>query len=162
VKITLSAEDAERMQCPQVVEFDDKRIMAREAIAIQKATGWSMDGLGRALGGTPVTSPDGSPVYETDEDGVEIRDQFGNRIRLREINMEALLLAAWIAVRRSGVTVPWDDFDLDLLGAQWGDDEVVEPGKGPPSGTTTSKSGPPTTNRRSRTSSTSGRGRSTS
>jgi hypothetical protein len=138
MKITLTAEDADRIGCPQVVEFDDTRIMTREAIAIQKTTGYSLEGLGRGLTGLPVKDAAGNIQYVTGEDGTEVRDEFGHRSVLREVDIEALLVAAWIAVRRAGVKVPWDDFDLDLFGTKFGDDEVVDEGKAPPSETTTS------------------------
>jgi hypothetical protein len=138
MRITLTEKDAERIGCPRVVEFDDGRIMTREAIAIQRSTGYTLEGLGRGLSGLPVKDRDGNIQYVTGEDGNEIVDEFGHRKVLREVDIEALLVAAWIAVRRAGVQVPWDDFDLDLLGTQFGDDEVVDEGKAPPSETTTS------------------------
>lgn len=140
MKITLTEEDAARIGCPRVVEFDDNRIMTREAIAIQKTTGYSLEGLGRGLTGVPVKDADGNLRYRTDDEGNEVRDEFGHRTVLREIDIEALLVAAWIAVRRSGVQVPWDDFDLDLLGTEFGDAEVVDEGKALPSETTTTPS----------------------
>lgn len=138
MRITLCDEDAGRIGCPTVVEFDDGKIMAREAIAIQKSTGWTLEGLGRALSGVPVRDAAGNVQYVTDDDGNEIRDEFGHRSVLREISVEALLAAAWIAVRRSGVTVAWDEFDLDLMATKFGDDEVVGEGKAQSSGTTIS------------------------
>jgi hypothetical protein len=137
MKITLTEQDAQRMGCPRVIEFDDDRIMAREAVLIQKTTGWSIEGLGRGLTGMPVKDDAGNLQYVTDESGEEIRDEFGHRTVLREVQVEALLAAAWIAARRAGVNVPWEDFDLDLLATQWGDAEVVDEGKAQPSATTT-------------------------
>jgi hypothetical protein len=55
--------------------------------------------------------------------------------------------ALWLSLRRSGVTVPWDDFDPDLLAARYREGPPV--GKGPsstpssPSGDGGSSSPPP-------------------
>lgn len=125
MKFTISDADAERIGCSASLEFDERTIMAREAIVIKKATGLSIESIGRGLTGMPVLDADGNPQYVRDDDGAEVRDEFGHRSVLREVDMEAVLAAIWIAVRRTGVTVPWGEFDLDLLGISFGDDETT-------------------------------------
>lgn len=134
MKIRLSREDVERLGCPEVVEYDERKLMGREAVAIQKQTGWTPEKLARSLEGKVVLDDDGKPAYQRDADGVEVLDEYGRRIPLRDVDAEALLILAWIAVRRS-VDVAYADFDLDLFGAEFDYEEPgeVEPGKAPAS-----------------------------
>lgn len=129
MKITLSAADADRLGCPREVEFDEGRLMAREAVAIQAQTGWRLEKLHRELNGKPVTDDEGNPVYLLDDMGFPELDEQGKQIQLRDINVEALLIAAWIAVRRE-VNIPYSEFDIDLLGSQFGEQQAAgEQGK---------------------------------
>lgn len=155
MKIRLSAEDAARLGCPAEFEHDESKLMAREAIALKRITGWTPERFGAALEeGEPVLDGDGKQMFAM-EGGQRVKDPAGNPIPLRTIDMEVMLVLVWLAVRRvTGTDVPWKDFDIDLLAmVTEGDDE----GKGPTSTSKTSSNG---TKSRSRTASASRRGTS--
>lgn len=129
MKIKIAAEDAERLGCPETVEYDPEKIMGREAIAIQRQTGYGMQKLGSLLEGTVQRGADGKPLYVEDDQGEPVLDEHGRKTPLRDIDVEALLVMVWIACRRAGCQVPYDDFDINLGGLEYLDDE--EPaGKG--------------------------------
>ncbi len=113
MKFRLSEEDAQRLDCPRDVEFDENRLMGREAIALSKI-GWSMERLAAAQAGVPVTDGDGNAMYERDANG-DVVLKGGKPAFLLAVDPEALLVIGWLAVRRTkGADVPWDGFDLDL------------------------------------------------
>jgi hypothetical protein len=125
MRFRLTEDDAERLDCPQVIEFDENKLTGREAIALKKLTGWSMERLGQAMAGDRVVDDDGNQIWQLDEHGDPAKDEAGNRIPLRAIDPEALLVMAWLAVRRTAGDRPWKDFDINLM-AMTGDDEVDE------------------------------------
>lgn len=126
----MSEADAQRIGCDRTLVFDESRITAREAVRLQKATGFSLERVGRALQGTIVRGPDGLPINEVDEDGTEIvRD--GKRVPVREVDLEAVIAMIWFCLARAGVHVAFDDLDFDVTHLDLADDEDEEPaGKG--------------------------------
>lgn len=128
MKFRLSEEDAAALGCPREVEFDETRFTVKENIALQKQTGFTMERLGYFIEGVPARGRDGSPLYLLDEAGVEKLDEQGRKIPLREMDAEAIAAAVWLAVRRAGAEVAFDDFDINLVGVEFlGDEE--DPGK---------------------------------
>lgn len=132
MKVRLSEADAARLDCPRDVEFDQQRVMGREAIALSKI-GWSLERLGHASGGRPVMGDDGKPMHATDENGQVQLDAGGNPVLLLTLDPEALLVMVWLAVRRAkGCDVPWADFDVDIRAVAESLGEEDEPGKAGP------------------------------
>jgi hypothetical protein len=126
MKIRLTAADAARLDCPREIEFDADRLMGREAIALSRI-GWSLERLGDAQAGRPVTDSDGNVMYERDENG-DIVTKGGKPVFLMAVDPESMLVLAWLAVRRAkGTDVPWDGFDIDLRAFAESVDE--DPGK---------------------------------
>lgn len=123
MKFALSEEDAERLGCPRTVEFDETRLTGREAIALKKLTGWTMERLGQAMEGTRVVDDDGNQVWQL-KDGEPAVDEAGQKIPLLSIDPEALLVMAWLAVRRTVGDRPWKDFDVNLMALGDGEEEV--------------------------------------
>lgn len=122
MKILLSEEDAARLGCPRDLVFDLNKLMAREALVLQRTTGWTPDRLASAMEGKVVLDANGQPAYQQDEHGADVLDEHGKRIPLRELDIEPILVAAWIAARRRGCVVPYDDFDFDVLGVDYADE----------------------------------------
>lgn len=137
MQIRLSAEDVERLGCPEVLEYDEQKLMAREAVALKRATGMSVQRLGELLAGEPCPEHKaqcskcrrtpcevhgmGRPCEEHDElvDGCE-------RCKLPcencgGVDTEALVAMVWIALYRAGVRIPYADFDFDIFAMQTGD-----------------------------------------
>lgn len=135
MKIRLSDVDAERLGVAPVLEFDDSRMSSLEAIAMSKATGWSVVRLGHALQGH-VLRDDNGPVFHRDPLGELVRDEAGNPSPVMDIPTEALVICTWLAVRRGGVDVAWKDFDVNLAAVDFGDEDEAEPGKAQRSGST--------------------------
>lgn len=115
MKFRLSEEDAQRLDCPQDIEFDEERLTGREAIAMKKLTGWTMERFGQAFAGERVVDEDGNVVWELDDAGAPKRDEAGNRVPLRSADPEAILVAVWLAVRRAVGDRPWKGFDVNLF-----------------------------------------------
>lgn len=126
MRFQLSEEDAQRLDCPRDVEFDETRLTGREAIALKKLTGWSMERLAQAMTGDRVVDDDGNQVWQLDEHGDPAKDEAGNRIPLRSMDPEAMLVMAWLAVRRTVGDRPWKDFDVNLMASG-----EVDEGKAP-------------------------------
>lgn len=116
------------MGVPEVVEYNETKLMGREAVAIQKQTGWTPEKLARAMEGKVVRDENNELQYQVDATGEQVLDDNQQPIPLREIDAEALLIMAWIAVRRSSPAVTYADFDLDLFATKFGDDD--EPAEG--------------------------------
>lgn len=149
MKFTLSEEDATRIGCPREVEFNLDKLMGRELIALQKAVGWNFEYLQRKLAGEPLTDTLGNQLFELDDDGNEIRDEAGNRVRVIGLDFETILVMIWIAARRAkGADIPWETFDVNLMAAV----AEQDPGKAPTKTSSTSrrptKAGTRTTKRR--------------
>lgn len=132
MRFRLSEEDAERLDCPQDIEFDEERLTGREAIALKKLTGWTMERFGQAFAGERVLDDDGNVVWELDGTGAEKRDEAGNRVPLRSADPEAILVAVWLAVRRTVGDRPWKGFDVNLIPLMQEDPAAeVDEGKAP-------------------------------
>lgn len=130
MKITLTAEDTARLGVGPTLAFDLNKIMAREAIVLQKVVGVTPDELSKSLQGAPVLDEQGRQAYQVDDAGALVLDEEGQPIPLRRINLEALVAFVWMAARRAGCKVPFDEFDFDIIGTQVGDNQVVgAPGK---------------------------------
>lgn len=116
MRFRLSEEDAQTLDCPREVEFDEGKLSGREAIALKKQTGWSLERLGQASVGDRVLDADGNQVWQLDEHGDPELDEAGQKIPLRSVDPECLLVMAWLAVRRTtGREVSWLDFDINLV-----------------------------------------------
>lgn len=142
MKFTLSEEDAARLECPRDVEFDDTRLTGREAIAMKKLTGWTFERFGQAFAGERVVDDDGQQVWELDDTGAVKKDEAGNRVPLRSVDPEAILVGVWLAVRRTAGDRPWKGFDVNFIPLMQGDE--VEEGKADPSETTNQTTNPTT------------------
>jgi hypothetical protein len=125
MRFILSEEDAQKYGCPREVEFDDSRFSGREAIALKKLTGWSYERFGQAFEGERVVDEDGQQVWQLD-DGAPAKDEAGQKIPLKSVDAEAILIALWLAVRRAVGDVPWKTFNVNLVGLE----EVTEEDEG--------------------------------
>lgn len=125
MKFTLTEEDAARIGVPRELELDLGKVMGRELIAMERVTRWSYEALMDALTGRSVVNAIGQPVFETEDDGVtRKKDPAGNPIQAVGFDLEALLIVAWLAVRRiKGTDFDWETFDLDISGLEFGEDD---------------------------------------
>jgi hypothetical protein len=104
-RIRLAADDRQRYGLPEWIEYDQGRPRLSEIRALKAALDMTWTRFEALLGSEDV-----------DE------------------QLAGLAALLWLAVRRH-TDVPWDDFDLDLLGA---DIEAVEdPNRSAPSGAST-------------------------
>lgn len=152
MRITLSEEDATRLEVPRDLEFDPNRIMGTDLIAMEEQIGWSFEHLEEAMLGEPAKNAVGQPIWETDAKGKVVLDDKGKPKQQRVMKSATLVAITWLCVRRANPAVRWEGFDFAVTGAAF----VSEPeGKAPssPTGTTTGK-------RRSPRSSASSRGSS--
>lgn len=81
IRFKLSPEDRERLGAPEVIAFDETRLMLSEARAVQKASGYHPD------------------------------DWFDG---LKKGAPDAVAAVVWLALRRAGVEITYDDVDFDL------------------------------------------------
>ena len=123
MRFRLSEKDAKRLDCPREVEFDENTLSGREAIALKKLTGWSLERLMQGMEGDRVLDDDGEQIWQLGPDGDVARDEAGNRIPLRAIDPECILVMAWLAVRRTAGDRPWKTFDIDLMSLAEVEDE---------------------------------------
>ncbi len=127
-KFKLNDEDRQRYGSEGALEFDTDRIGLREAALVQRETGYSPDDLSRfdkpkVRNGRPVLrdarDDDGNVIYMPD--GVTALKEPDT-----EPDLEVLAVVIWMAMRRAGVKVPFDDdFEINLIGV----DMDLEPGK---------------------------------
>lgn len=87
--------------------YDESRLLNTEAIALQKATGMSVKGLGDAL---------------------------------KEADPVALTAVVWLAMRRAGENVRFDDLEFDLGSIEIEEEPAPEPAR-PTQAAKTSKRG---------------------
>lgn len=126
MKFQLSEEDAQRLDCPREVEFDESRLTGREAIAMKKLTGWTFERFGQGIAGERVVDDDGNQVWELDDTGAVVRDEAGNRVPLRSVDPEAILVGVWLAVRRTAGDRPWKGFDVNFVALMQGAEDDAE------------------------------------
>lgn len=160
MKITLTAEDAERIGVSRELDLDIEKLMGRELIAMERVTRWSHEALVDGMAGRGAVDALGQPIFETEDDGVtRKKDPAGNPIQVIGFNLELLLIIAWLACRRAkGEDIDWETFDINVNGTVFGDDD---PGKAPAPNRAqrrASKTSTTTTKPRLRTRSTSPRG----
>jgi hypothetical protein len=101
MRIRLAEADRERLGCPEWLDLTLSSITAREAGTIQRLGGYGPDELADALRGEPIIR-DGQPVVD-DEGQPKLRYDF-----------DAWVAVVWLALKRSGVTVPYNELDFDL------------------------------------------------
>jgi hypothetical protein len=142
MRIRLSEADRKRLGCPEWLDVQLTSITAREAATIQRLGGYDPDELAEALKGTPVMR-DGQPVYETDADGNTVMEDGKPKPKLR-YDFDAWVAVIWLALKRAGVTVPYNELDFDLeIDVEAADPEGEVPAEGKESDSTpTSESTP--------------------
>lgn len=164
MQFILSEQDAAALGIPREVTYDEERLGLKDAIALEEQAGMSVDTLGTLLSGKPVTE-NGGPVWETDDRGKLVVDEQGNPVQKRDVSTRALAIALWLGCRQAGSKVDFDDFDVNLLAMNFVE---ADQGKGGNRAEKRAKKKTPSagsskrTKPRSRTSSTSGPGSTTS
>lgn len=135
MEIKLSTEDRRRLGVPDdlVVTFEPEKLMAREAVALKRETGYSIQRLGELMSGEPCpthrvtckrcrrapceahAAGRACADHERIDDGCDACqspcDDCG------EVDVEAILPMAWIALYRAGIRVPYADFDFNVWAA---------------------------------------------
>lgn len=117
MRIYLSAADRERFGAPEFLPF--KPIFGlREAAAMKVATKWSVERLVEAWQERPALDEAGNILMRPalDEAGEPLLDGEGQpKVEpVMERNPEAYAVIVWLALRRAGIKVPYDDdFDID-------------------------------------------------
>lgn len=138
MRIRLSGADREKYHVPEWLTYDPSRIGLREAAVLKRATRWTPERLAERLHGVEVWE-DGQLVMvpKLDETGAPVLENGQPAMEPKlEPDFEAIAVVIWLALRRAGSTVLWnDDFDIDAGGLEIADDEETEVGKAP--GTTT-------------------------
>jgi hypothetical protein len=138
MRITLSEEDATRLECPRELEFDPNRIMGSDLIALEEQLGWSFEQLEEAMLGEPAKNAIGEPIWETDAKGKIVLDAKGKPQPLRTLKSRTLIAVTWLCVRRANPAVRWEGFDFAVTATKFDDDPPA--GKAPsPTNTTTGK-----------------------
>lgn len=139
MRIRLSGADREKYGVPEWIEFDENRLGLREVAVMRRATKWTSERLFERLRGVEVWE-DGQLVTRpvVDDNGAPVLDDDGEPVvePVREPDTEAMAIIVWLALRRLGKTVLWnDDFDIDANGL---DIETDEDAEGKATATTTS------------------------
>lgn len=163
-RIRLSDEDRERLGLKQewIESFDVERFMLADAELLE-ANGYDPDEFMDDLQGQPVVR-DGQPVMvaEFDSDGNEVlvdgKPKMHQKVK-RSFRLRRALV--WLAVRKAGLTVSFDDFDFQIVGVRHDFSGDPPEGKGHLTAPTSSKSAKSTRSRSPRPSGSS-RGKSTS
>lgn len=94
MQFRLNEEDRQRLGCPEWLEFDFRKLSFKEAIALQKSTDFkSVEDLFSAFW-KPALGKD------TDPTGLVV-------------DYEAVFCAVWLALRRAGVKVPYEELDFE-------------------------------------------------
>lgn len=104
ITIKLGAADREALGAPEAMQIDPTRFRLAEVRALKRETGHTVESLSQALQGGDV-----------------------------EGKVEATAAMVWLALRRAGVQVAYDDLDFDLAEM---DLEVENAGKAPTSTST--------------------------
>lgn len=120
-----STVDRERYDLPESVHFDGRRFSNKEADLLlaqcpdpdDPAVTIGPERWMEILSGEILENPDGSPILR--EDDGEPR---------RGFKPPALGRMFWLAVRRTGVDVAWEDFEYDLWGTRIRPDKRGEDG----------------------------------
>lgn len=164
MRYRLSDEDRERLGLKQEwVEFSADGLMMTEAEELENA-GYDPEDFLDDVRGRPVVDADGSPVMVPvlDDDGNPVLDADGQpeMAQKRRYPLRQARAAAWIALRRAGVKVPYREFDFNITAARVEQDVAPPVGKGEEAAPASAKNGR-TTRSRSRSTSGSSRGRST-
>jgi hypothetical protein len=127
----LSDEDRERLGLPEWIDFDYSKLLMTEAEALESA-GYETDQFIEDLAGYEVVDKAGNPVMVAvlEEDGSPSLDGDGKPMETVKLRfpIRAHRAAVWIAARRVGCTVSYDDFDFDLAKIK---SEMTLPGKDP-------------------------------
>lgn len=103
------------------VDFDPSRIMMSEAEGLEDA-GYEVDQFLDDLQGREVYDRQNNPVLVAvlEDDGTPAVDDTGAPVMhtKRRYVFKAIRAAVWIAVRRTGCTVAFDEFDFDMTSLQ--------------------------------------------
>jgi hypothetical protein len=141
VRIYLSDADRERYGAPEFLPFKAS-FGLREAAAMKVATKWSVELLLDAWQKRPALDMRGEVITRPvlDEAGQPVLDEAGvPRVEpVMEGNPEAMAVLVWLALRRAGIRVPFDDdFDIDTqVRVVPDEDDELEAGKAPETTTT--------------------------
>lgn len=116
MRYRFSDADRERLgMTEEWVEFDVGQLMLDEAVALEES-GYDVDEFLDDIRGYPV-SRKGKPVMVDvlDDDGQPvIEDGKPKKIQKRRVPLKAMGAAMWIAARRVGSTVAFEDFTFNI------------------------------------------------
>lgn len=102
MRIRLGDADRERLGCPEWLIEDELALSIVEADLLQRA-GIEPDDVVAHIAGAPKLAGDGTQL--TTDDGYAIRS----------ISMLGWRIRVWLALRRAGVRIPFDELDFSLL-----------------------------------------------
>lgn len=139
ITITLSEQDAARLECPRDLGFDPETIMGSDLVALEEELGWSIDQLEGAMMGEPAKNAVGQPIWETDGNGKLILDDKGNPTPMRVMKARTLMVVTWLCVRRANPAVRWEGFDFNVTATAFDSEEQPAGKASSPPSTTTGK-----------------------
>jgi len=125
MKVRLSEADRARYGIAEEwLDFDPLYIRNKDTIFLQGIGYPNREDWSQALQGRPLTNPDGSYIYEYDDEGQKKIGDDGMLVVRRgpheELAWNALV---WMCLRSHGVTVEWEDLEYSERGLQTRSDE---------------------------------------
>lgn len=114
IRIRLGDDDRERLGITQEwLEFDVKRLMAREAALLHRKSGFDPESLLAGLAGKQKVDRDTGEKLTR-----EVVDPDTGEVKVEPVivvDMDAVIALGWMAAVRAGFAIPYEKFDFDLF-----------------------------------------------
>lgn len=133
--IELAESDREKYGTPERIPFQYGRWGLKSIDALENQVGWTLEDLTNELQ-RKKRDRDGNIVTreELDDDGNPVLEEDGTPKRYEVTAPSKLATAAmvWLCLRGIGVRVPWEEFDVQIIGLHihWGDDSSEDGAEG--------------------------------